>query len=220
MAYQTYQVKSGDSLSKIASQLGLSSWQDLYNLNKSIIGSNPNLIRVGMTFNIPGTQAPQVPQPQIQAQAPGQSLAEQLTAGIKAPTAPQYEEVMPFYNAWERMVPQATESALSQIRPELQRQYKQNYGDYMRNMTSSGGERFGRALGGVGNLKAQTGRQEGAQLQDWLGQYRQGFQDLFYNPSRDAWNRAVTQGQTPDQNLQNIPTWNDVHDKYTTMYGQ
>jgi len=59
MAYQTYTVKPGDSLSKIARQLRLGSWQELYNKNKSTIGSNPDLIYAGQTYNIPGTfQAP------------------------------------------------------------------------------------------------------------------------------------------------------------------
>lgn len=45
-----YIVKPGDSLSKIASQLGLN-WRDLYNSNKSVIGSNPNLIRAGQQLS-------------------------------------------------------------------------------------------------------------------------------------------------------------------------
>lgn len=53
----SYTVKSGDNLSKIASQYGLS-WQDVYNANKSTVGSNPNLIYPGQTFNIPGQSAP------------------------------------------------------------------------------------------------------------------------------------------------------------------
>lgn len=49
-----YTVKAGDSLGKIAKSLGLSSWQDLYSINKSVIGSNPDAIQVGMVLAVPG----------------------------------------------------------------------------------------------------------------------------------------------------------------------
>ena len=49
----TYTVKGGDSLSKIAASLGLS-WRDIYELNKSVIGGDPNLIRPGQVLNLPG----------------------------------------------------------------------------------------------------------------------------------------------------------------------
>lgn len=51
----TYTVKSGDSLWKIAQKnLGSGSrWQEIYDLNKSVIGSNPNLIYPGQVYNMP-----------------------------------------------------------------------------------------------------------------------------------------------------------------------
>jgi len=52
-----YTVQRGDTLSGIAQKLGYSNWRDLYNLNKSIIGSNPNLIRTGAKLTY-GTTAP------------------------------------------------------------------------------------------------------------------------------------------------------------------
>jgi LysM repeat protein len=49
-----YTVKSGDSLSKIASQFHVSGgWQALYNSNRSAVGSNPNLIHPGLRLKIP-----------------------------------------------------------------------------------------------------------------------------------------------------------------------
>ncbi len=42
-----YIVKAGDTLSGIAKKLGIKDWHTLYNNNKGVIGSNPNLIRVG-----------------------------------------------------------------------------------------------------------------------------------------------------------------------------
>lgn len=46
-----YVVKKGDTLSGIASKYGIS-WKDLYNKNKSVIGSNPNKIYPGQVLNI------------------------------------------------------------------------------------------------------------------------------------------------------------------------
>lgn len=51
---KTYTVKHGDCLSSIARKLtGSSDWHALYEQNKSIIGSNPNLIRDGTVLVIP-----------------------------------------------------------------------------------------------------------------------------------------------------------------------
>ncbi|WP_136604672.1 LysM peptidoglycan-binding domain-containing protein [Paenibacillus dokdonensis] len=52
---KTYTVKSGDSLSKIAKlELGNSSkWQAIYNLNKKLIGKDPNKIKPGMKLVMP-----------------------------------------------------------------------------------------------------------------------------------------------------------------------
>ena len=47
----TYVVKSGDTLSGIASKYGMN-WKDLYNKNKSVIGNNPNLIKPGQVLVI------------------------------------------------------------------------------------------------------------------------------------------------------------------------
>ncbi|WHX47878.1 LysM peptidoglycan-binding domain-containing protein [Paenibacillus woosongensis] len=52
---KAYTVKSGDSLSKIAKlELGDSSkWSAIYNLNKKMIGPNPNLIKPGQKLVMP-----------------------------------------------------------------------------------------------------------------------------------------------------------------------
>ncbi|MNP07072.1 LysM domain/BON superfamily protein [compost metagenome] len=52
---KTYTVKPGDTLSQIAKlELGSSSkWKDIYNLNKAVIGSDPNLIRPGQRLVLP-----------------------------------------------------------------------------------------------------------------------------------------------------------------------
>lgn len=50
---KTYTVQSGDTLSGIGAKFGIE-WKKIYEANKSIIGSNPNVIRAGQTFTIPG----------------------------------------------------------------------------------------------------------------------------------------------------------------------
>jgi murein DD-endopeptidase MepM/ murein hydrolase activator NlpD len=52
----TYVVKSGDWLAKIAkAKLGAADkWRAIYDLNKSVIGGNPNLIHPGQKFQMPG----------------------------------------------------------------------------------------------------------------------------------------------------------------------
>jgi len=89
-----YTVKSGDNLSKIASKYGIN-WRELYNTNKSVIGSNPNLIRPGQTFNIPGTQAAATPQAQAAAptESPGTIAGKQ--AGEAAALTP-FSDVLSF----------------------------------------------------------------------------------------------------------------------------
>jgi LysM repeat protein len=53
-AARTYTVQKGDNLSAIASKLGVKGgWRALYSANSKVIGSNPNLIRVGQVLTIP-----------------------------------------------------------------------------------------------------------------------------------------------------------------------
>ena len=49
---QTYEVKLGESLSKIGSQFGLD-WREIFDVNKEIIGPNPDIIQPGQLLTIP-----------------------------------------------------------------------------------------------------------------------------------------------------------------------
>lgn len=57
-----YIVQRGDTLSGIAKKLGISNWRTLYDQNKSVIGSNYNLIRPGQQLTY-GDSAPVTPAP-------------------------------------------------------------------------------------------------------------------------------------------------------------
>jgi nucleoid-associated protein YgaU len=52
---KTYTVDSGDNLSAIAQQeLGdANRWREIYDLNKDVIGKNPDLIQPGMELKLP-----------------------------------------------------------------------------------------------------------------------------------------------------------------------
>jgi len=54
-ATRTYTVESGDNLSAIAKQeLGdANRWREIYELNKDLIGDNPDLIQPGMELKLP-----------------------------------------------------------------------------------------------------------------------------------------------------------------------
>lgn len=173
------------------------------------------------------------PKPAPTPAAPQPTLAEQYTKPIVDKAAqiakiPTFQQALPFYDAWSGIVPQATRAAESQINPEVMRDYNQAYESYMGNLVSKGGQRFGRGfsadnygggMAGIGGLKAASERNRQGQLQDWLNQYQQGYKQMFYEPSQQAWEASRTQGIKPDQSLTNVPTWSDLYGKYSSTYG-
>jgi LysM repeat protein len=50
--YVTYTVKQGDTLGKIAREY-CTTWNEIYDLNRDTIGTNPNVIRPGMVLTVP-----------------------------------------------------------------------------------------------------------------------------------------------------------------------
>lgn len=90
----TYIVQKNDSLSSIAKKLGISNWRTLYEQNKSVIGSNYNLIRPGQQLSygdiVSQSALPAPVAPVVSTTA--QDLGTQ--AGLAQPT--NFGEVLPF----------------------------------------------------------------------------------------------------------------------------
>lgn len=175
--------------------------------------------------NFPQAPAP-TPQPAAPV-APQQTLAQQYTNPLTQQLAyakeiPMFQEVVPFMDFWEqRLQPGAMQTGQQLLKPEVMRQYNEANRDYMSGMTSAGGQRFGRALGELGNIKAASGREYNALLNDWTNQQRTGWENLWYNPQRDIWNKGITQakpGSVYGQDLK-IPTWEENWQKYAPAYG-
>jgi len=148
-------------------------------------------------------------------------VAQQVVSSLPKPIdQPSFSQVLPFEKGWERIVPGARAAAISQINPEAMRQYNIAYQSYMNNLASMGGGRFGGAgMGGLGSLQAESERQRQASIQDWLNQYQQGYKQLFYDPSQQAWDRALTLGQAPNTSLTKSPTWDKLYSKYQSQFG-
>lgn len=79
----TYTVKSGDTLSKIAAQYGIT-WQQLYDANRQTIGSNPNLIYPGQVYTIPGTGGGGGPSSGGGSSSPTQTTVTSTTVPVTA----------------------------------------------------------------------------------------------------------------------------------------
>lgn len=148
MAYKTYKVQSGDSLSKIAKKLNLGSWQELYNLNRKIIGSNYNRIYPGQTLSIPGTQttakpapakpAPVQPAPVKTTTTPSQEIVKTIAEPIDTTTR---ETFLENYGTQEALRPDAMFHAFAEerVNPEQMRIMSDAMATYDRRFNLMGG---------------------------------------------------------------------------------
>lgn len=89
----TYIVKSGETLSGIAKKLGIPNWRTLYEQNKSVIGSNYNLIRPGQQLTY-GSATPTTPEQTIPVGTGASAIAQQIAEN----TPTNFAEVLP----WEQ----------------------------------------------------------------------------------------------------------------------
>lgn len=88
-----YTVRKGDTLSGIAKKLGIPNWRTLYEQNKAVIGSNPNLIRPGQKLSYGEILAASTPAP-----TPAGTGAAELATQIAQEQPINFAEVLP----WEQ----------------------------------------------------------------------------------------------------------------------
>lgn len=94
-----YIVQKNDSLSSIAKKLGISNWRTLYEQNKSVIGSNYNLIRPGQKLTYGSTATPSAATPAV---APVGTGAAALAADATKDLPINFSDVL----KWEQWFPQ------------------------------------------------------------------------------------------------------------------
>lgn len=128
-----YTVKSGDTLSGIARKLGIPSWRTLYEANKSVIGSNYNLIRPGQQLTY-GSSTPEAVATPIST-----ATIQGAEAGAAQPI--NFAEVLP----WEQyFTPELAQGSAEQAYAAYyapiaqQRQGELESGFANRNLTRSG----------------------------------------------------------------------------------
>ena len=86
-------MRKGDTLSGIAKNLGIPNWRTLYEQNKAVIGSNPNLIRPGQKLSYGEILAASTPAP-----TPAGTGAAELATQIAQDQPINFAEVLP----WEQ----------------------------------------------------------------------------------------------------------------------
>ena len=102
-----YKVQRGDTLSGIAKKLGIPNWRTLYEQNKAVIGSNPNLIRPGQKLSYGEILAQSVPAP-----APVGTGATELATQIAQEQPINFAEVLP----WEQyFTPELARGSAEQV---------------------------------------------------------------------------------------------------------
>jgi len=132
----TYIVQRGDSLSKIAKKLGIPNWRTLYEQNKAVIGSNPNLIRPGQKLSYGEILAASTPAP-----TPAGTGAAELATQIAQDQPINFAEVLPWEQYFEpELARGSAEQVYAQyyapIAQQRQEQLESNFAG--RNLTRSG----------------------------------------------------------------------------------
>lgn len=179
----SYTVSRGDTLSGIAKKYGIN-WRDLYNANKSLIGSNPNYLRVGTTLSLSGQQAP--------AQAaidPLQQRAANTLAGVN---------ITPFNYKFEDLFKEDLSAARESSRNEAINKYaferKNTLGDLLQNYANRGLYRSGARTRDYNETDRQyTGMENALQQQLYnsrLGELEDRFKDI-----RSRWEQANREGK-------------------------
>jgi len=131
-----YKVQRGDTLSGIAKKLGIPNWRTLYEQNKAVIGSNPNLIRPGQKLTYGEIIAQSTPAP-----APVGTGATELATQIAQEQPINFAEVLPWEQYFEpELARGSAEQVYAQyyapIAQQRQEQLESNFAG--RNLTRSG----------------------------------------------------------------------------------
>jgi LysM repeat protein len=132
-----YIVQKNDSLSSIAKKLGIPNWRTLYEQNKSVIGSNYNLIKPGQKLTYGSSATPSVATPVAPVGTGAAELAAQ--AGAAQPT--NFGEVLPWQQYFDPALAQGSaEQAYAAYYAPIaqQRQGELESGFAGRNLTRSG----------------------------------------------------------------------------------
>ena len=131
-----YKVQRGDTLSGIAKKLGIPNWRTLYEQNRAVIGSNPNLIRPGQKLTYGEIIAQSTPAP-----APVGTGAADLATQIAQEQPINFAEVLPWEQYFEpELARGSAEQVYAQyyapIAQQRQEQLESNFAG--RNLTRSG----------------------------------------------------------------------------------
>lgn len=167
-----YTIQRGDTLSSIAQKLGYSNWRDLYNLNKSVIGSNPNLIRTGAKLTY-GTTAPKTTTPKVTTPAGTQ----QGTQAGRAVKLTPFGEVLPWeqYFNPELVRGSAEQAYANYYAPMVQ----QAQGDLESQYANRGLVRSGLRGQAVGDLYRQYGQEQQAGVESDIYQQKSMAQEDY-----------------------------------------
>ena len=179
----TYIVKPGDSLSAIAKRLGLSGWQELYNRNKSVIGSNPNLIRPGQVLiygNDSSSSSPSTTTTPSTTSSPSTTTTPSTTVGnILAATVedPTRQNFIKKYGTMESLMPTAMFNALGEqmVNPYELQNATRAMEEYDRNFARMGGYRSR----GLQAMRDAQIRSVDKARQEAINQFIQSQKDLF-----------------------------------------
>lgn len=174
----TYTVKRGDTLSAIAKKYGID-WKSLYSTNKSIIGSNPNYIKIGQTFTIPGTgtnTSTGSTDNRTALEKYVDQKSEELGLVYQNPDQ-TFTDLVP----WEQFFPKdaVQQFTESQINPEAQRTAYQQTSDFDRQSSMNNIFRSGQ---NVSQRKIATDaleRDRKAQIAELMGQQEDLFNTLY-----------------------------------------
>lgn len=169
-----YTIQRGDTLSSIAQKLGYSNWRDLYNLNKSVIGSNPNLIRTGAKLTY-GTTAPKTTTTTPKVTTPAGT--QQGTQAGRAVKLTPFGEVLP----WEQyfnpeLVRGSAEQAYANYYAPI---VQQAQGDLESQYANRGLVRSGLRGQAVGDLYRQYGQEQQAGVESDIYQQKSMAQEDY-----------------------------------------